>query len=160
MKKNILCCLVAVLALGACNNDNAAGGNPEVRTGGANADLVRNPVSANQPLDTSKLAKISFEAKEFDFGRVNEGDIVTHDFKFTNTGNMPLTILSAQSSCGCTVSEYPEDPIPPGGSSVISARFNTAGKHDLEKKLIYVKANTYPGETSLLLKGYVEAVKK
>lgn len=160
MKKYMICCFVAASALVACNNDEAPGESAGVRSGGANADLIRNPVSANQPLDTSKLARISFEAKEYDFGRVNEGDIVTHEFKFTNTGNMPLTILNAHSSCGCTVSEYPKDPIPPGGSGVISARFNTDGRHDLEKKLIYVTSNTYPSETSLLLKGYVDAVNK
>ena len=36
------------------------------------------------------------------------------EFKFTNTGEGPLIISSAQGSCGCTVPEYPNAPVAPG----------------------------------------------
>ncbi len=155
MKNGLFFFLFAFLAWGACKNDKSSGVQ-EIRNGGSNSDLVRNPASADENIDTSQMARITYEEPVFDFGEAKEGDIVIHKFKFTNTGKVPLTILKARSSCGCTIPEYPEEPVPPGGSSEITAKFNTNGKHDLQKKLIYVTANTYPGETSVLLKGVVK----
>lgn len=161
MKNTIILCLAAALGWAACQNDKPGEGTQENKPGGSSvADMVRNPVSANQPLDSNQLARITFEETEFDFGEVNEGDIVEHKFKFTNTGKVPLTILKARSSCGCTVPEYSDEPIPPGGRGEITAKFNTTNKIDLQKKLIYVTANTYPNETSVMLKGIVKAVKE
>lgn len=157
MKKGFFFCLFALMVWSACKNDAPQGGVQEIRTGGSNADLVRNPASAGQQTDTTLLARITYEEPVFDFGEANQGDVVIHKFKFTNTGKVPLTILKARSSCGCTIPEYPEDPIPPGGAGEITAKFNTTGKHDLQKKLIYVTANTYPGESSVLLKGIVKS---
>jgi hypothetical protein len=93
-----------------------------------NSDIIRNPVSAKEPIDTVNVAKIEFEETEHDFGVVGEGVIIEHVFKFTNTGKMPLIINSARSTCGCTVPEWPKDPIPPGEGGEISVRFNTKGK--------------------------------
>ena len=159
MKKNLLFCLFAALAVAACKNDKSDAAQ-QVPEGGSNADLVRNPASASQPPDTSQLARITYAETEFDFGQATEGDIVEHRFKFTNTGKVPLTILKARSSCGCTIPEYPEEPIPPGGTGEITAKFNTEGKHNEQKKIIHVTANTYPSETSVLLKGFVNPAKE
>ena len=155
MKNVFFLCLLALFSWGACKNDNSQGVQ-EIRSGGA-ADMVRNPATAGENMDTTQLARITYEEPSFDFGEATEGDVVVHHFKFTNTGKVPLTILKARSSCGCTIPEYPEEPVPPGGSGEITAKFNTDGKHDLQKKLIYITANTYPGETSVLLKGMVKA---
>lgn len=152
--------MLAALSWAACKNDKPAESVQEINTGGSNADMVRNPASAGQPLDTNQLARITFEQPEFDFGQATEGETVEHKFKFTNTGKVPLTILKARSSCGCTIPEYPDEPIPPGGSGEITAKFNTTNKIDLQKKLIYVTANTYPSETSVMLKGIVKAAKE
>lgn len=149
--------LLAAFALGACKNDKT--GVQEIRDG-HNAGMVRNPITADLPLDTNQLARISYEQPEFDFGAVTEGDEVIHKFKFTNTGKVPLTILKARSSCGCTIPEWPEEPIPPGGSGEIEAKFNTTAKLKEQKKLIYVTANTYPNETHVTLKGFVNPSNK
>lgn len=155
MKKSLFLCLLLALGWAACKNDK-----PERAEGGPNADLIHNPASATLPADTNQLARITYEQSEFDFGEVTEGAVVEHKFKFTNTGKVPLTILKARSSCGCTIPEYPEEPIPPGGSSEITAKFNTEGKHNQQKKIIHITANTYPAETSVLLKGIVNPAKE
>ncbi len=161
MKKNLFLCLLAALSWASCKNDKPAEGVQEIKADGNSvADMVRNPASANMPADSNQLARITFEETEFDFGQVNEGDVVEHKFKFTNTGKVPLTILKARSSCGCTVPEYSDEPIPPGSSGEITAKFNTTNKIDFQKKLIYVTANTYPSETSVLLKGTVKPTKE
>lgn len=159
LKHNLLFILIAALAWVACKNDKAESVQ-QIPAGGSNAGRVHNPATANQPVDTSQLARITYEEPEFDFGQANEGDVVEHKFKFTNTGKAPLTILKARSSCGCTIPEYPEEPIPPGGTGEITAKFNTEGKHNEQKKIIHITANTYPSETSVLLKGFVNPAKE
>ncbi|MDX1913112.1 MAG: DUF1573 domain-containing protein [Saprospiraceae bacterium] len=158
MKNPLIMSLILAFTWMACKNDQ--GGVQEIKSGGPNSDLVRNPVTANMPTDTNQLARITFEQPEFDFGTVNEGAIVEHTFKFVNTGKIPLTILKARSSCGCTVPEWPEEPIPPGGIGEIKAKFNTEGKLREQKKAITVTANTYPNDTKVTLKGIVNPVKE
>jgi len=155
--KNSLYCLLLILAWTSCKNES--GGVQEIRGGGPNSELVRNPATANMPTDTNQLARITFDEPEFDFGTVNEGEIVEHTFKFTNTGKVPLTVLRARSSCGCTIPEWPEEPIPPGGTGVIKAKFDTVGKIRDQKKSITVTANTYPNDSKVVLKGVVTPVK-
>lgn len=157
MKKTLFISLMIALACAACKNDSGA--VQEIRPGGPNSDLVRNPATANFPTDTNQLARITFEQPEYEFGTVNEGTIVEHTFKFTNTGKVPLTIMKARSSCGCTVPEWPEEPIPPGGTGEIKAKFNTEAKTGNQEKRITVTANTYPNDTKVLLKGIVNPAK-
>lgn len=153
MKNIYFSLIVAALAFASCKNDSS--GVQKVGEGGVNSDMINNPATAGMPTDTNLLARITFEEYEFDFGTVKEGDVVKHNFKFTNTGKVPLTILKARSSCGCTVPEWPEEPIPPGGTGEIFARFNTEGKTERQKKAITVTANTYPNETRVVLMGEV-----
>lgn len=154
MKNTLLFLFLSALLWGACQNDSGDGVR-EIRSSGPNSELIRNPATANMPLDTNKLARITYLEPEFEFGEVDEGDVIVHEFQFKNTGQVPLTILNARSSCGCTIPEWPKDQIAPGGTGVIKARFNTEGKQNIQRKAIYITANTYPNETKVLLKGKV-----
>lgn len=130
----------------------------EIRGEGAisNADLVRNPVSADQPLDTVNVAKIAFEEMEYNFGEAYEGDILVHVFTFKNTGKIPLIISDARSTCGCTVPNWPRHPIQPGAEGQIEVRFNTSKKDGPQNKKVTVTANTYPANTELHVFGKVK----
>ncbi len=152
--------LLAFCLFMACKNDTS-NGVQEIRPGdNSNAAIIRNPVSAEGPQDTSTLAKIKFENVEFDFGTVKEGVIIEHVFKFTNVGKAPLVIQDARSSCGCTTPEWSKDPIPVGGQGEILARFNTEGKTEGQHKTITVQTNTFPSETKISLQGTVTPRKK
>ncbi len=150
MKNSLFLLFVVALAWISCKSDT------HKLDGGPNSDMINNPATANLPTDTNQLARITFEEEEFNFDTVTEGDIVIHEFKFTNTGKVPLTILKARSSCGCTIPEWPEEPVPPGGVGVINAIFNTEGKMNNQTKLITVTANTYPNDTRVKLIGVVK----
>ena len=50
---------------------------------------------------------------EYDFGDIKQGEKATHNYKIKNIGNADLLISSAKGSCGCTVPEWPKDPIKP-----------------------------------------------
>lgn len=119
------------------------------------AEMIRNPISAKGLQDTINLPKIEFAETAFDFGTVNEGDKITHIFKFTNTGKIPLLISDVRSTCGCTVPKWPEEAIPPGAENKISVVFDTDGKKEKQHKPITITANTYPSKTILSLDGFV-----
>ena len=121
----------------------------------SNADIIRNPITANQPIDTTNVAKIEFGSTTYQFGEVKEGAIIEHTFTFTNTGNAPLIISTAKSTCGCTVPEWPKAPISVGESGEIKVKFNTENKFDRQVKPIFITANTHPSETKLILVGMV-----
>ncbi|MEM9245212.1 MAG: DUF1573 domain-containing protein, partial [Cyanobacteria bacterium P01_F01_bin.153] len=130
----------------------------EIEEDGAirNSDIIRNPITANAPVDTSNIAKMTFTETTYDFGTVNEGDEVRHTFHFQNTGKAPLLISDARSTCGCTVPEYPKNPIPPGGSGAINVLFRTKGKQNQQQKPVTITANTLPSNNVIYLNGIVQ----
>ena len=75
------------------------------------------PVLAKNGLneEDEKYPEITFEKTTQDFGLFDRahGD-KTCWFVFKNTGDKELMILSASSSCGCTVPEFPKTAIMPG----------------------------------------------
>jgi hypothetical protein len=121
----------------------------------SNSSIIRNPVSATEPEDTVNVPEITFEETTFDFGEVTEGETVEHVYRFTNTGKAPLLIGGARSTCGCTVPEWPEEPILPGESGEITVRFNTNNKRNKQTKPITIVANTYPANERIYLTGFV-----
>lgn len=145
-----------LLVVGACQNKASNEKRIEEVEVGRNAQLIRNPASADGLTDTTQLAKITFEEQLFDFGEAKEGTVVTHIFKFKNTGATPLIISDARSTCGCTIPEWSKEPIEPGQASAITVRFNTQGKADMQRKPVTITANTYPSETKVYLTGVVK----
>ncbi len=74
-------------------------------------------------------AEIKFEKTTHDFGTFSENSPkVTCKFQFTNVGNGPLVIHQAIASCGCTVPQYPKEPIKPGETGEVTITYNGAGK--------------------------------
>lgn len=133
MKKVILG-LIAFFALAACNENSKTAA-----------------VEANSKATTS----IKFVKDIYDFGQITEGNIVTYAFEFKNTGKIPLIIKNAVASCGCTVPNWPKEPINPGETGKINVVFNTVAKKGLQDKVITLTANTLPIETKLHLIGEV-----
>ena len=66
-----------------------------------------------------------------------------------------LIISSAQGSCGCTVPEWPKEPIKPGEEGKIAVTFNSSGKQGKQNKTITLVANTIPNTKVIALKGDV-----
>ncbi len=117
--------------------------------------VVRSPVSATEPVDTVNVARMAFEEPTFDFGEVEEGEVVIHEYTFTNTGKVPLLISGARSTCGCTVPEWPKEAIQPEEEGVIKVRFNTTHKPGRQTKPVTITANTYPSVNKIFLTGVV-----
>lgn len=146
MKKIILS--VACLALFAsCNNQaaetSAAAEPQEIST-------VAEPDPQNAPA-------FKFEKEVYDFGQIKEGEKVSYDFKFTNIGKSPLIISSATATCGCTIPDYPKEPVAPGASGIIRVVFNSTGKPGMQNKIVSITANTIPSLTEVNILGNVMA---
>ena len=73
-----------------------------------------------------------------DFGTVKMGPKANAEFKFTNNGAAPMTIKSANPSCGCTASDYSHEPIMPGKTGYVKASYGTKGRPGFFKKTISV----------------------
>lgn len=124
---------------------------PKNENGNLDPDLVKNPVSATTGSDTSEVPVFTFETENHEFGEITEGDKVSFNFKFKNTGKAPLIISNASASCGCTVPEYSRDPVPPGGNGFIKVSFNSEGKHGMVSKTVTLLANTIPNTKVLTI---------
>ena len=105
-------------------------------------------------------AAISFSKTEHDFGVINEGDIVETTFSFKNTGKSELIITNAVGSCGCTVPEWPKEPIAAGESGQIKVKFNSIGKPNKQSKTITLTTNTSNGKETVLVKAEVTPKQK
>lgn len=99
--------------------------------------------------------ELKFEKTEHDFGTINEGEIVETTFKFQNTGKTELIITSAKGSCGCTVPEWPKEPILPGDSGEIKVKFNSTSRTNLQQKQVTLITNTDQGKEILKIKATV-----
>ncbi|NIJ51887.1 DUF1573 domain-containing protein [Dyadobacter arcticus] len=100
------------------------------------------------------------DSSSYDFGSIQEGAVVEHDFRFRNDGEYPLILNNITSSCGCTTPEWPKEPIGPKETSSIKVRFDSKNKSGPQVKTITVYANTEPAYSELRLRGIVNAVPK
>ncbi len=99
--------------------------------------------------------RLKFDKTEHDFGTINEGDVVETVFSFTNVGKSELIIASAKGSCGCTVPEWPKEPILPGEQGQIKVKFNSYRKPNLQQKQITLVTNTENGKEILKIRAQV-----
>lgn len=79
--------------------------------------------------------------RDWDFGDIREGQIVSHNFKIKNIGKKDLVIEKVHSSCGCTATNASKSIIPPGDSTIIHAEFNSTNRKGPQKKDIDVFTN-------------------
>ncbi len=114
-----------------------------------NAQDAAQPVNPNAP-------EISFEKTSHDYGTIVQGGDGTCEFKFTNTGKEPLILSKPQSSCGCTIPTWPQEPILPGKSEVIKVTYNTQNIGPINKS-VTITSNAKTSRIVLTIKGNVVA---
>ncbi|MCR8560375.1 DUF1573 domain-containing protein [Mucilaginibacter sp. BJC16-A38] len=91
--------------------------------------------------DPSTLGAFKFDDDEYDFGKIKDGDTVSHTFKYTNIGKAPLIIYDISTGCGCTVARWTNTPVLPGKTGVIVVRFSKHHDAGIHTKLAVIKAN-------------------
>ena len=120
------------------------------------------PVTITTPpaTDNKNAPEFKFEEDEFNFGTIKQGENATHIFSFTNVGKEPLIITSASGSCGCTVPEWPKEPIKKGEKGTVKVTFNSAGKVGMQDKTVTIQSNAKTNPKIIHIKGNVEAPPK
>lgn len=137
----------------------------EVKKGDQKKEESRTSKSKSRTSDSEKRksrrdrrrAKIEFKETIYDFGRIDQGQKVKHDFVFKNVGKGDLEILNVDVTCGCTVPTFPFIPIAPGEEGTISVTYNSTGKLGNQKPMITIITNTKPSKHQLYMKGVVDA---
>ncbi|MCS7073866.1 MAG: DUF1573 domain-containing protein [Bacteroidia bacterium] len=137
----LMLCLCAGLLITACKQkDNQT---PANNSAALTQDSTENTTTSPK-LETadSKKTTVQFDAMTHDFGKIIQGEKVTHRFKFKNTGNNPLIIKDVKPSCGCTTPDWTKDAVMPGNSGFIEVQFDSEGKKGMQNKSVTVTANT------------------
>lgn len=95
------------------------------------ASVAMNNVNAQ----IEKGAKIEFNKEVHDYGNIKYDAEPYCSFEFKNTGDEPLIISNAKGSCGCTVPEWPKEPIAPGAKGIIRVKYDTKRPGPINKSV-------------------------
>jgi hypothetical protein len=97
---------------------------------------------------------ITFDKLVHDYGTIERGSDGGAVFTFTNKGTKPLILSNVRAACGCTVPEWPREPIAPGKTGEIKVKYNTniAGNFN---KTITVNSNAANSAVVLRVRGSV-----
>lgn len=139
---------VLLIFMYGCNQkkETLPGGEEKV-----SPEIVDNPATASGNNDDKNPPEFLFETTQHHFGDIMQGEKVSYTFKFKNTGGNDLVIAQATGSCGCTVSEFSKEPIPPGGNGEVKVTFDSEGKSGMQSKTVTVLANTIPATKVLTI---------
>jgi len=118
-------------------------------------ELVNSPLTANKNAAKVSTPNIEMLETSFDFGEIQQGESVTHEFILKNSGDAELIITAAKGSCGCTVPEWPKSPISEGEEAVIKVTFNSAGKSGKQNKTVTLVSNSIPNTKVISIIGNV-----
>lgn len=105
-------------------------------------------------------ASIEFEKEIHDFGQMKQYGDASTSFVFKNTGTAPLIISNAKGSCGCTVPQWPKEPIPPGETGEIKVKYDSKRVGPINKS-VTIQSNAGNEPTKVIrIKGNIEAAPK
>jgi hypothetical protein len=107
------------------------------------------------PVTPATPKSIVWNETVHDFAKVKQNDPAEVTFTFKNTGQAPVVVTAARSSCGCTVAEYTKEPVKPGASGTVKATYNSA-RVGAFTKTVTVTFEGYDTPDVLTIKGEVE----
>lgn len=107
----------------------------------------------------SKAPYISFEYTVYDYGIIEKNGDGMCEFVFKNTGKEDLVLTNVRSSCGCTVPEWPKEPIPKKKTAVIKVKYDTNRTGTINKS-VTVESNAENNRVVLQIKGRVNDTSK
>ncbi|WP_164122054.1 MULTISPECIES: DUF1573 domain-containing protein [Sphingobacterium] len=145
--KNTLLAISILGFMASCSNQGDTNANK-----GTTAIVA----SVSDSTGSGQQGTIEFENSVFDFGKVKEGAVVEHIFKFTNTGKAPVILSQVSASCGCTTPDFTKEPILPGKTGEIRVSFNSLGQVGTQQKIVTISSNAEPRVTTVQIKGVVE----
>lgn len=128
--RNIVIYSFLFLLIGSCSSENPKEGKSKDASVEIPEEYKKNPTT------------VEWENPTHDFGQIPKDTVVKVSYKFKNTGKYPLIIADCKATCGCTVPECKQPPIPPGKEGSIEVSFNSHNKANRVNKTIKVFMNT------------------
>ena len=161
MKNIMILTLSAFFLIFSCQNasDKINENNNKIENKKENVKKTADNSINAQIIDNGGSAAFTFTnngGQVWDFGTIQQGDSPEFTFTFKNTGNEPMIISNAKGSCGCTVPQWPKEPIAPGETGEINVKFNSKNKKGSQNKTVTLTANTTPPTTKLRVTGQIE----
>lgn len=120
-----------------------------------NGEVYRGEIFPEQTRTRSQMVaempktSLQFYETKFNFGAITSGRVVTHVFRFKNTGLNPLMIAKTDVTCGCTTPNFPLESIAPGSDGEITILYNSEGHSGPQEKNIVVHSNALPEAVSI-----------
>ena len=112
----------------------------------------KSTTTAEQVLDSTRFAELTYIDDFFDAGTVHSGEQVRHSFRFRNTGNAPLVVKDIIPSCGCTKVEVSKKVLKPNEEAYIDVIFDSKGWYGSQYKAVTLRTNGIIREKSVTLK--------
>ena len=103
-----------------------------------------------------QVAELKFQSEKLEAGISDGKTNVNIDFKFTNTGTIPLVINEVRGNCHCVQGTKPDKPIAPGDSSVISVSFDPVGVSGTYMRTLMVQSNATRPSIELYVMGDIQ----
>jgi hypothetical protein len=114
-----------------------------------------NQASAKKTADGDTIPQISFRYETAELGQVPFKTHANHDFVFINTGGVPLTIKEVRGSCHCVQGKWPDHPINPGDSGIISVSFDPEEVVGRYIRTLFVRSNAKRDSVQLTISGEI-----
>jgi Protein of unknown function (DUF1573) len=80
--------------------------------------------TSTTPTYKTFYSSVKWKTESIDLGDIPQNKPVTLEFEFTNTSDAAVIVTNAQASCGCTVADFPKQPIAAGKTAKITATYN------------------------------------
>lgn len=95
---------------------------------------------------------MTFGETKHNFGFIRQGEVVSCEFEFTNTGDGPLLISECEVACECTKTEFPKEPVAPKATGKIKVTFDSKSAMDRQEREVIVKSNATNSPQTLVFK--------
>lgn len=102
-----------------------------------------------------KQPRLTMEREVHNFGTVEHRGNTTYEFEVRNTGSAPLILSQVKTSCGCLVASWPKEPIAPGKTAAIRARYDSKRLGPINKSITVVSNDPEKPTTVLRIRGKV-----
>ncbi|MEE4214557.1 MAG: DUF1573 domain-containing protein [Bacteroidales bacterium] len=151
--------LIIALVFVSCRSDTQGKREENGRSGIPGNEEERGksdmPGNAKNNGNSEGKAIIEFSSLEHDFGKIEEGEKVACVFTFQNKGDSDLLITSASTSCGCTVPDFDNKPVPPGENGRVEVVFDSSFRNGAQSKTVTIRSNAEKPVVILKIKAEV-----
>ena len=89
-------------------------------------------------LQAQDTLSLKFDETFITVGQVTKGEQITITYVYQNESEEPIRITDVITTCGCTVPDYPQEPILPDETGELTVHFDTTKKSGFVRKSVKV----------------------